>query len=79
MILSEQEFLHDFARLFDLPSAPSMEDRLAEDLLFDSLQLYECVVVLETTVQCELPSALIDDLESVGDLYHWYRHFSKDT
>lgn len=58
----------------DLTADPpwTMTDRLVEDLAFDSLQLFELVLVLELVGDFEFPEELIDEIATIGDAYEWF-------
>ena len=57
-----------------LPEARLRDDtRLVADLGFDSVLLFELLLVLEEWLGVTLPEALLGQLETVGDVYELYR------
>lgn len=57
----------------DLPlDGAAPEDRLVDDLGLDSVALFGLFVLLEDSAAHELPLELIDSLETLGDVWHWY-------
>jgi len=62
-----------FAEL-ELPAASGCADlRLVDDLGFDSVLLFELLLVIEDWIGVLLPEALLGQLVTVGDVYEVYR------
>jgi len=62
-----------FAEL-ELPAAGACADtRLVDDLGFDSVLLFELLLVIEDWIGVLLPEALLGQLITVGDVYEVYR------
>jgi acyl carrier protein len=74
--LTQQEFsavLQDYFEL-ERPIAPS--DRLVEDLGFDSIQMFEILLLLEETGNHEVPDEVQAALQTVGDVYDVYLQYA---
>jgi acyl carrier protein len=64
------------ALLSELELAPITlydETHLVDDLGFDSVLLFELLLVIEDWTGVMLPEALLPHLETVGDVYEVYR------
>jgi acyl carrier protein len=64
------------ALLAELELAPTPLDddtRLVDDLGFDSVLLFELLLVIEDWIGVMLPEALLPHLETVGDVFEVYR------
>lgn len=62
--------------LVELAIAPTLvsdETRLAEELAFDSVLLFELLLVVEEWIGVMLPEALLGQLLTMGDVYDVYR------
>ena len=58
----------------ELPPTPLDDDtRLVDDLGFDSVLLFELLLVVEDWIGVMLPEALLPHLETVGDVFEVYR------
>lgn len=57
-------------RLDGTPVTPEL--RLAEDLGFDSVAMFELFVVLEDAAGREIPHELLDNVETMADAWSWY-------
>lgn len=57
-------------RLDGAPVTPEL--RLAEDLGFDSVAMFELFVLLEDAAARELPYELLDNVETMADAWNWY-------
>jgi acyl carrier protein len=56
-----------------LPADPVGRDaRLAEDLGFDSIAMFELLVMLEETGGRDVPDGVIDNIETVGQAFDWF-------
>ena len=62
-----------FAELELPPATPGADTLLAEDLGFDSVLLFELLLVIEDWTGALLPEALLGQLLTVGDVYEVYR------
>jgi acyl carrier protein len=57
----------------DLPlDGATADDRLVDDLGFDSVAMFGLFVLLEDTAARELPIELIDSLVTLDDVWHWH-------
>jgi len=58
----------------ELPAVDVRDDtRLVDDLGFDSVLLFELLLVIEDWAGVMLPEALLPHLETAGDVYEVYR------
>jgi acyl carrier protein len=57
---------------FEIPAEASPYDRLAGDLLLDSLAVFELVVLSEILSGVLLPPADLPVLDTLADLYEYY-------
>ena len=62
-----------FAELELPPCGACAETRLVDDLGFDSVLLFELLLVIEDWIGVLLPEALLGQLITVGDVYEVYR------
>ena len=62
-----------FAELELPPVSASADTLLAEDLGFDSVLLFELLLVIEDWTGVLLPEALLGQLLTIGDVYEVYR------
>jgi acyl carrier protein len=52
------------------------EDRLVDDLGFDSIARFRLLVLLEDVAPHDLPVELLDSLETLADVWHWYANLA---
>lgn len=76
MILTYSEFSAVLGNYFDVDHPIGEDDRIAEDLGFDSLMFYECVGFLEELAGHPLADDSIGVLTTSGDLYRLYAQFA---
>ena len=62
-----------FAELELPPVGGCADTRLVDDLAFDSVLLFELLLVIEDWIGVLLPEALLGQLVTVGDVYEVYR------
>jgi acyl carrier protein len=53
------------------------EARLVDDLGLDSITLFRLVVLLEDVAPHELPLELVDNLQTLADVWHWYTNLAE--
>lgn len=71
------EFVRLLRGLLDLDlDGVTPDHRLNADLGIDSIMLFELFVWLEGVAAREVPHELMDSLETMGDLFHWYSTFA---
>ena len=79
MTLTSQDLTFDdfadalFAELALPPCGACADTRLVDDLGFDSVLLFELLLVVEEWIGVLLPEALLGQLVTVGDVYEVYR------
>ena len=79
MSVNFEAFAAVLAEHFGLPEPPRDEDRLAEDLTFDSLMFYECVEFIEELAGHPIADDAIGAIESAGDLHRMYLQYSQSA
>lgn len=70
--LDAHEFLILLCEYLDLAEGSRLEDRLIEDAGFDSLQMYELIVLLEELGNAELEESMYTSIRTFEDAYRIY-------
>jgi acyl carrier protein len=71
-VLSLEAFVDVFSSFFELDQPIDSLAGLVEDLGFDSLQMYEILLLLEEAGHHEVPDTAVSQLVTVGDVYETY-------
>jgi acyl carrier protein len=71
---SFEVFLKAFTGYFELELGPqdlAPSTRLVEDLGFDSIAMFELILLLEDLAGFEIPEQVASDLKDLGDVHHY--------
>jgi len=69
-------FVQVISRQLQLPmGSVSLDTSLRDDLLLDSISVYEFLLALEDICAVTLPEELFNEIETLGDAFGWYEHF----
>lgn len=74
-MLDSVTFISVLTAHFGLDEGTALDDRLQEDLGFDSLMLLECVELLESAADHPIADECIESLTTVRDLFGLYSQY----
>lgn len=71
-VMSDAEFCFALAAEYEREAIPSQEDRLIQDLGFDSVDMLNLIPFIEQTARHMVPSGMsFPMIETVRDAYHF--------